>query len=259
MTQAAFVTIGNADNSSDPSTGYGVVAYEYKISDHEVTIAEFQASGVGNGNENYWNDGTRAVGDNAPATYVNLYEAMRYCNWLTSGSADNGAYIFSGGVYQLTDRNAAVSTYGTVFALPTENEWYKAAYYTGDSGGPWSLYANGTDVSPTTAQSRYSASAVWSVGTGIQEQNETYDMMGNIFEWVEDDSSGVYRGGSYHSSALGMSSVWRYGDDSRTAQSEDIGFRVVMVPEPSTMLLFSLGGIGAWLLRRNQRKQNKAN
>ena len=90
MAQAAFVTIGNAGNAADTS-GYGAVGYTYQISATEVTIAEFQqAIGAGNGNENLWNDGTRTAGTNAPAN-VSLYEAMQYCNWLTSGNISNGA------------------------------------------------------------------------------------------------------------------------------------------------------------------------
>ena len=57
MAQASFITIGHAGNAADGTTGYGAVGYSYQISATEVTIAEFQASGAGNGNENYWNDG----------------------------------------------------------------------------------------------------------------------------------------------------------------------------------------------------------
>ncbi len=74
---ASFVTIGDAGNADDTS-GYGGVSYEYKISATEVTIAEMAASGAGSGDENYWNDGTRTVGTNAPASRVSLYEAMKY-------------------------------------------------------------------------------------------------------------------------------------------------------------------------------------
>jgi len=79
VANAAFVTIGNEGNADD-TTGYGGVDYSYKISDHEVTIAEMTASGAGSGNENFWNDGTRNVGTAAPASRVSLYEAMKYCN-----------------------------------------------------------------------------------------------------------------------------------------------------------------------------------
>ncbi len=244
MAQAALVTIGNAGNAADGTTGYGAVGYTYQISATEVTIAEFTASGAGNGNENYWNDGTRTVGPNAPASYVSLYEAMKYCNWLTSGNINNGAYQFGGGVYQSTDRATAVTTYGTVYALPTEDEWYKAAYFKPDASG-YSLYANGTDIAPSGTEANYSANGnytAWTVGAGLQEQNGTVDMMGNVWEWME-DSGGVIRSGSYFDSEPFLRSPHRYGSYNPADENLSIGFRVVAIPEPATALSLVLGGL----------------
>ena len=263
MVQAAFVTIGDAGNAADPNNSYGTVSYKYKISDKEVTIGEFAASGAGDGDENYWNDGVRNVGNGAPAVNVSLYEAMRYCNWLTSGNIDDGVYIFSGGSYQSADRNAAITTYGTVYALPTYHEWYKAAYYTGDAADYWSLYANGTDTIPTWVSGNgwnyYNGSpggslnSTWESGYGAQEQNGTYDMMGNVSEWVENSS---IHGGSFNTLEYYLRSSTSTGDFP-TSEYNDLGFRVVAVPEPSTVLLFGIGGVGAWLLRRNKMKAQR--
>jgi formylglycine-generating enzyme required for sulfatase activity len=259
MTQAAMVTIGDAGNTADPANGgtYGDVAYTYGISDHEVTIAEMQAAtGAGNGNENYWNDGARTVGTTAPASLVSLNEAMKYCNWLTSGNVNNGAYQFSGGVYQSTDRASAITTYGTVYALPTEDEWYKAAYYTGNSGDLWSLYANGTDTVPTWGTTdgwnyynngyvNADPNYIWTAGYGGEEQNGTYDMMGNVWEWME-DSGGVVRGGSSSASMQNMRSSARFDAwFDPWLESYGVGFRVVAIPEPATaMLVFFGAGVG---------------
>lgn len=261
MANAAFVPIGNPGIAADPANGgvYGDVAYTYQISVHEVTIAEMQASGAGNGNENYWNDGTRTVGPNAPATFVSLHEAMKYCNWLTSGNVNNGAYQFVDGVYQSTDRASALTAFGTVYALPTEDEWYKAAYYTG-SGDLWSLYANGTDTVPTHGTNDgwnyFNGSTVnsdpnytWTVGYGGQEQNGTYDMMGNVFEWME-DFTGVWRGGSYNIlEEYGMRSSHRNGSNP-TYERHHVGFRVVAIPEPSVLMLVGFVGVGVLAIRR---------
>ena len=259
MAQAAFVTIGNAGNAAD-TTGYGAVGYTYQISATEVTIAEFQlATGAGDGDENYWNDGTRTVGTNAPASYVSLYEAMKYCNWLTSGDINLGAYVFSSGVYQSTDRASAITTYGTVYALPTEDEWYKAAYYTGNSGDLWSLYANGTDTVPTYGTTdgwnyynggfvNSSPNYTWTTGFGGEEQNGTYNMMGNLYEWVE-DSSGVRRGGSFSYIENSLRSSLRTDYDP-SYEVNDLGFRVVAIPEPATALILALGGAVIGLYRR---------
>ncbi|MEI7850457.1 MAG: SUMF1/EgtB/PvdO family nonheme iron enzyme [Kiritimatiellales bacterium] len=243
MAQAALVTIGNAGNAAD-TTGYGDVSYTYRISATEVTIAEFTASGAGNGNENYWNDGTRTVGANAPASYVSLYEAMQYCNWMTSGNTNNGAYQFIGGTFRSADRASAVTTYGTVYALPTENEWYKAAYFKPDASG-YSLYANGTGTAPSGTEANYDANGnhtAWTVGSGLQEQNGTYDMMGNVWEWMEALPS-CLRGGSFSDVEYYLRPSYRgYGGNS-AYEGWSVGFRVVAIPEPATALSLVLGGL----------------
>jgi len=262
MAKAAFVTIGNAGNAADTANGgiYGDVAYTYRISVTEVTIAEFTASGAGSGNENYWNDdgqGT-SVGPNAPASRVSLYEAMQYCNYITSGNINLGAYVFSGGNYQSTDRASAVSTYGTVYALPTEDEWYKAAYFKTDASG-YSLYANGTANVPThgtaSGWNYYNGGYVngapnytWTAGYGGVEQNGTVNMMGNVWEWME-TSSGVLRGGGYGNIEYYLCSSGSYVHDP-VSEGDSVGFRVVAIPEPATALILGLGGAVIALYRR---------
>jgi formylglycine-generating enzyme required for sulfatase activity len=265
VTQAAFVTIGNPGNAADAATGYGAVSYTYQISATEVTIAEFQASGAGNGNENYWNDGTRTVGTAAPVSQVSLYEAMKYCNYITSGNILLGAYQFDGGgVYQSTDRASAVTTYGTVYALPTEDEWYKAAYFKPDASG-YSLYANGTANVPTHGTTdgwnywnndyvNGNPNHIWTAGFGGEEQNGTYDMMGNVWEWME-DSGGVIRGGTYYFNESSLRSSARYSISPATDNNAGtVGFRVVAVPEPATAGLLGLSSLLLFVIRRIQKE-----
>jgi formylglycine-generating enzyme required for sulfatase activity len=252
-----FVTIGNAGNAADGTTGYGAVGYTYQISKTEVTIAEFQlATGVGNNNENDWS----GVGPNAPAVNVSLYEAKKYANYLTQnangGSSAYNLYSADGTGAGSYTRADAISDGILVYALPTEDEWYKAAYYKPVNDGSYSLYANGTDTVPThgtTAGWNYynggyvngSPNYTWTAGYGGVEQNGTYDMMGNVWEWME-DSGGVLRGGSYGSDG---GSDLRSSDRNASAgpayEATDIGFRVVAIPEPaSAMLVFFGAGIG---------------
>ena len=280
-TQAGYVTIGGTGVGADPATGYGAVNYTYQISQYEVTGAEFNAAATSDPN----------VGDcsydslNGPAYYVSWNEAVKYCNWLTSGNAYLGAYTHSGGSFTGIDRAGAISTYGTVYVLPTEDEWYKAAYWRDDINDQWSLYANGTDDTPTHGTSNgwnyydYNRGYaydhdMWPVGYGAQEQNGTYDMMGNATEWTEvlyDSSRYLTRGGGYGSktiprkaplnasgygsSATTLSSTAQRGGGYPDREYSNVGFRVVMVPEPSTVLLFCIGGIGAWILRRNRQSE----
>jgi len=229
-----------------------------------VTIAEMAAAtGAGSGNENYWNDGTRTVGTAAPAVNISLYEAMKYCNYLTSGNVNNGVYTFVSGFYSSTMSRSAIMAGGLdsvatdankIYALPTEDEWYKAAYYKPDDSG-YSLYANGTGIAPgVETDSNYGGtggtySGTWIVGTGTEEQNGTDDMMGNVWEWME-DSAGVFRGGSYGSNETILRSSYRYDYDP-SSESYRVGFRPVeVVPEPATIGMVGLVGALALLIRR---------
>jgi formylglycine-generating enzyme required for sulfatase activity len=254
MANAAFVTIGDAGNGADASTGYGAVGYTYRISATEVTIAEFTASGAGDGDEGYWNDGTRTVGTAAPASYVSLYEARKYCNWLATGNVDSGYYGAGGNNMSGLSHDAYAAANGLTYFVPTEDEWYKAAYYTGNIGDLWSLYANGTDTVPTRGTAdgwcydnvNDSPNHTWTVGYGGQEQNGTYDMMGNAWEWIE---ASLARGGSYYDNEYYLSSSSR-SNDNPSDEYNSLGFRVVAIPEPATALSLVLGGLVATGYRR---------
>jgi len=219
--QAGYVTIGGTGVAAD-TTGYGGVNYSYQISQYEVTGAEFGAAVADDANVGNSNPNTGSK----PAEYVSWYEAVKYCNWLTSGDAYLGAYTHSGGSFTGIDRAGAISTYGTVYVLPTEDEWYKAAYWRDDINDQWSLYAHGADTTPTWGTTEgwnyydYDGGYAtddhrpWGVGYGAQEQNGTYDMMGNVLEWTEspyDSSKAVMRGGALVYSASSMDSSARGG------------------------------------------------
>jgi len=253
VAQAAFVTIGDAGNAADATTGFGAVAYSYKISATEVTIAEFQASGAGSGGEDYWN----SVGTAAPAVNVSLYEAMRYCNYLTTEDITKGYYSSSDGGVTYTanalSHDAYAAANGLTYFVPTEDEWYKAAYYDASGAGGYSLYAYGTGTVPVAGtDANYSGSTVWVVGTGTEEQNGTDDMMGNVWEWME-NSAGVIRGGCYDvtEASLRSSRAIDYGPSN---ENRAVGFRPVeVVPEPATMGLLVIGGAIVFLSRLKRR------
>ncbi len=267
---AAYVTIGGAGNANDTANPYGGVSYEYKISSTEVSIAEFQAYRTATsttGNEGYWNEtgNGRTVGTDAPASYVSLYEAMKYCNYLTSGNVNDGVYTFNGsGVYQSTLSRASIMSgsldavatdVNKIYALPTDDEWYKAAYYS-VSGGSYSLYADGTSDTgnPPAASSgttgwNYGGTATRDTAHGSPEQNSTVNMMGNVWEWME-DSGGVLRGGGFYSSEFFLRSSLR-NDEAPSIESASVGFRTVeVVPEPATAGMLALSGLLITAYRR---------
>jgi hypothetical protein len=75
-----------------------------------------------------------------PTNNVSWYEVAQFCNWLTSGDKSKGVYQFSGnnanpGNFLGINRISAQTTYGKIYAIPTEDEWYKAAYFKPDGSG----------------------------------------------------------------------------------------------------------------------------
>jgi len=240
-----FVNIGNAGNSTDPATGnlYGAVSSNYRIGKYEVTAAQWQTinTAAGIGDSGYWSG-------NQPTAAISWYEAAQFCNYLTSGDKYSGAYKFDiSGNFLSIDRVSSISTYGTTYVIPTEDEWYKAAYFKPNASG-YSLYANGTNTAPIAGvNSNYNMAigAPWDITNGTVEQNGTFDMMGNVWEWNEALISGSYRGirgGSYGSYDNDLASS-RRGIGYPFGGRDFIGFRVASVPEPCSLALLLIGGL----------------
>lgn len=258
-----FVDIGGAGNAADGT--YGAVGYNYRIGQKEVTIDQFSKARaedvlISNGNEDYWNSLGQTVGTGAPASRVSAYEAMKFSNWLTTGSAITGVYQFSAnGLTLLSIDRSFRNGDDLAYVLPSEDEWYKAAYYKPVNDGSYSLYANGSndagDLVHGAGGWNYYVSGIpsmWETGDGALEQNGTYDMMGNVFEWNEsiiDVTNRVYRGGSAYAQSLGMRSAVRAGEDP-TTEIFTTGFRVAAIPEPSSIMLICMTGGLALLIRR---------
>lgn len=124
-----FVNIGNAGNAADDTT-YGAVGYDYRIGKYEVTADQWNAVIAADpdvGNAPYW-------AGSQPAGGISWYEAARFCNWLTTGDANSGVYNTS--TWAIMDHQLAAQTFGRAYFLPTQDEWYKAAYYDPNKNGP---------------------------------------------------------------------------------------------------------------------------
>ena len=265
-----FVTIGNAGNAghyslnADPY-GCGAVSYNYRIGKYEITNAQWNtftaAAGAPTGNPTSAYDKSAVyTGAQQPTNMVSWYEAAQFSNYLTSGNKYSGAYQFDiSGNFLSIDRVSSISTYGTTYVIPTEDEWYKAAYFKPDASG-YSLYANGTNTGPIAGVNSNHKGVIgspWDIITnGTQEQNGTYDMMGNVWEWNEALITGPYeplrgrRGGSFDGwCPSNVNSSGRL-DGPPWDEVYNRGFRVASVPEPATLFLLTLGG----LFLRKRRK-----
>lgn len=235
-----FVDIGYAGNAGDTTNTVnglnpGSVDYNYRFGQYEVTAAQWASviaadPNVGNGGGN---------SGSYPSSYPNWYEAAKFCNWLTSGSYSNGAYQFSDpNTLTNINRAAALSAYEIVYVLPTEDEWYKAAFYKSDGSG-YTRYATGDSVPGAGSIVNYlnGGGGPWPIGTGgIADNNGTFDMNGNLWEWTESAQDGTLdsyaegrslRGGSFGSTEVGLRSS-AHGSDglAPTVESEHVGFRV---------------------------------
>ncbi len=292
-----FVTIGDAGNDPDDATGYGAVDYTYQIGTYEVTAAQYTAflnAVASTDTYNLYNTNmasnfygckiqrsgssgsySYSVSDeyaNRPVNYVSWYDAARFTNWLTSGDTESGVYLFDQGVFQGKADNA--KSQGATYWIPTEDEWYKAAYWNGDTFQEYATKAGESlaqgDGSSGTGWN-YDVSGVghamnppgtWDVGSGSIELNDTYDMMGDVSEWVEDpyrdDSvTRVLRGGAYFNHSDYLASTKRGAADPPDS-GWSIGFRVASnsvaaVPEPGSLIIWACGGLGAVVLRRRRR------
>jgi formylglycine-generating enzyme required for sulfatase activity len=167
-----------------------------------------------------------------------------------------------------TGNNAAA------YFLPTENEWYKAAYYSG--GGTNSAYYTYPTKSYTTPGNSLALALSASneanyyltdptnyltpVGSFVLSPGPygTYDMGGDVFQWNEaniSDSFRQLRGGSWDDASATLASSWS-NTDLPTLESNDGGFRIassVAVPEPGSiaLLLACAVAFGIWRRRRN--------
>jgi formylglycine-generating enzyme required for sulfatase activity len=156
-----FVSIGNLANAPDDTT-YGSVPYAYRLGTYEVSRDMMTKANNLGGLGITMHDRTSFGGNgaNRPATGVSWYEAAAFVNWLNASTAHQPAYTLSGASLTLWPSGDAWQAGGenryrhkdAFYFLPSENEWYKAAYYDGGLGAYYN-YPTGSDAAPTPVSS----------------------------------------------------------------------------------------------------------
>ncbi len=289
---------GESYGGYGPDRLCGAVDYAYEIGTFEVTAGEYTAflnavavfdphylysgsmhteHGCGIIREGTWpGPFTYSVPrDKAerPVNYVTWADAARFCNWLHNGqpngeqdltTTEDGSY-FVNGAMTAPDLQAITRNPNATWVLPTEDEWYKAAYHHNDgaTANYFDYPTSSNDipsnelVDPDPGNNATYFDEGYTVGSphyrteaGAHESSEspygTFDQGGNVWEWTETTMARdfrVLRGGSYVSSADSLAAAYRYGYYPVAGAISDFGFRVARVPEPHTLsmlLAFSL-------------------
>lgn len=292
-----LVTVGDAGNVADTVTGFGAVATDYAIArtsvmiEHYVTflnaVAATDRHGLYNqnmatdlavagitriGRQGHYsysvinNDGSAA---SRPITYVSWFDAARFANWMANGqpsgrqnarTTENGAYNLaksSGG--KAVPRNAVNpnTRAAPTFFIPTENEWYKAAYFTPNKGGSpgYFTYATQQDVAPSNNAAasgvpiaNYLLGPVYSVTqSAVFSPTQNYltdvgafatsgshygtlDQNGNVYQWNDlTGAAGKFRGlrGGFWAGGAVTLQKSTFTQVTATREANDTGIRLV--------------------------------
>ncbi len=159
---------GNAPDPATGSL-YGAVDYAYNIGEYDVTNAQYAAflnakassadpfglwlspvmnpagnpgvAGISRSGNGPYSYSVISGYANKPVAGMTWYSAIRFVNWLQNGQGngdtESGTYTITGGgnnsgtvtIPDAAQRAAWATMNSFHWLLPSENEWYKAAYY----------------------------------------------------------------------------------------------------------------------------------
>lgn len=308
---------GNADNVVSEFVSAGGVGYSYQIGKYDVTIQQYtdflnaaaksdpyslydsnmasdlNIAGISqSGSDGAYTYSVIGSSGNKPITYVSWFDAARFSNWMQngqgSGDTETGAYTLNG----QTSGAPPSKNAGATFYIPTQNEWYKAAFYdptlNSGAGGYWqyttrsnttpgNVVGSGTnqanfknefagDAYSVTQSTAYDPNQNYLTNVGAFTNNATYygtfDQGGNVRQWTDLNGGNAFfmliMGGDWNNGSGFLKSDWSGGTPPGFISDNQIGFRLgapVAVPEPSTcaMALAGLGFTGYTMFRRRKR------
>jgi formylglycine-generating enzyme required for sulfatase activity len=299
---------GSGAGGYGPDRICGSVAYTYNIGKYEVTAGQYAAflnavaatdtyalyntsmsdTSYGSGIARTGSAGSYAYSVdsafiNRPVNYVSFWDSCRFANWLSNGqggagTTETGTYTLCG--YNGDDGRAIQRNANAKWAVTSEDEWYKAAYYKGGgTNAGYFDYPTSSDTAPGRDMADASGNnANYGTGSGPypidngkyttvvgEFQNSdspygTFDQGGNVWEWNEAIPYVGYayrglRGGSFYGDDFSyLLASYRGGSDFPTLEGDFIGFRVSEVPEPATMAVLAFGSIGMLIRRRGLKR-----
>ena len=295
------VKVGDAGNPNDTVTGKGAVAYDYTIGRTNVTIVQYTSflnavaksdpHGLYNtqmgtdlnvagitrigrpGSYSYSVMNNFGNAGNRPIAYVSWFDSARFANWVANGqptgaqnhrTTENGAYNLNqasnGRTVPRNKINPNTRTTPTFF-IPTENEWYKAAYYstsaqtystysmgTGNSAPtnnaalasstqPWANYLQGVTYSTTQSIVYYVTQNYLSDADAFPDSASVYGTLnqtGTLYQWNDlNGTPGKMRGVSGGFWAGGSITLQRTcaGQYAASYEGNDVSFRLVGPPQ----------------------------
>ncbi|WP_294554179.1 SUMF1/EgtB/PvdO family nonheme iron enzyme [uncultured Bacteroides sp.] len=178
-----------------------------------------------------------------PVVYIHYCDLARYVNWLHYGCPDTGKSELGTtegnelqGAYNTTDfedvRSGKKNVYaawgkrnkGAKYWIPSDDEWYKAAYYDPTIIGnrKYHDYPTRTSDAPAHDKANYLvADSILNAETFVVDVDcfansasyfGTQQQGGNVWEWTEDWQYGIVgcrglRGGSWSYTAYGLNSI----------------------------------------------------
>ena len=309
LTSLEMVSVGNPGNAADTryaTPGYGAVNYTYNIGKYEITagqyttflnaVAKTDTYSLYNtnmdtavysrgcnikrtGSSGNYSYSVASDWANRPVNLVSWGDSARFANWLTNGqptgaqgltTTEDGSYYLNGATTN-AQLSAVTRKPNAKYVIPTENEWYKAAYYDPNKpggAGYWD-YPTRSNATPSNVLSSTGTNNAtfyqnggstignpyWRTTVGVFADSPgpygTFDQGGNVWEWNEaviDGTDRGLRGGSFGAYGGGggwdydLAASYRYHYD-LTGEDILIGFRIAEVPEPATLSLLVLGGL----------------
>ncbi len=290
-----FTHVGNPGNAAD-GTSFGSVGYSFDIGAYFITESQYAvflnsvatigdpyglyaANGYNSDNKTgiiRSGSGTASIpysysvagtSGSDPMTFTSWLDAARFCNWLHNSqpgtgvedatTTEEGAYTLDGDTQSGSETRNPYATYW----IPSEDEWYKAAYYDptlqSGTGGYWtyatrSNTAPGNTIGSGSNEANYfngkycvTSSTTTVGGTNVDfltpvgsfpnshSYYGTFDQSGDIYEWTDGltfpNNNGTpqrhARGGAWFADAAAMQSSASVLYAAPATQAS-VGFRV---------------------------------